>query len=88
MAELVDARALGVRSQEEYRFKSDHPHQRRTGALTSVEMIGTFYPSHIKNTLDAAAINVRREKSARRGKEKSLTDDQDPRLITRAVHPR
>ena len=26
---------------------------------TSVEMIETFYASHIKNTLDAAAINVR-----------------------------
>jgi integrase len=32
---------------------------------TSVEMIETFYASHIKNTLDAAAINVRREKSRR-----------------------
>lgn len=29
---------------------------------TSVEMIETFYASHIKNTLDAAAINVRRPK--------------------------
>jgi integrase len=29
---------------------------------TSVEMIETFYASHIKNTLDAAAINVRRAK--------------------------
>ena len=27
---------------------------------TSVEMIETYYASHIKNTLDAAAINVRR----------------------------
>jgi hypothetical protein len=27
---------------------------------TSVEMIETFYASHIKNTLDAAAINVRK----------------------------
>jgi len=29
---------------------------------TSVEMIETFYASHIKNTLDAAAINVRKPK--------------------------
>jgi integrase len=29
---------------------------------TSVEMIETFYASHIKNTLDAAAINVRKAK--------------------------
>ena len=29
---------------------------------TSVEMIEKFYASHIKNTLDAAAINVRKPK--------------------------
>jgi integrase len=29
---------------------------------TSVEMIETYYASHIKNTLDAAAINVRKAK--------------------------
>lgn len=29
---------------------------------TSVEMIENFYASHIKNTLDAAAINVRKPK--------------------------
>ena len=29
---------------------------------TSVEMIEKFYAAHIKNTLDAAAINVRRPK--------------------------
>ena len=32
---------------------------------TSVEMIETFYASHIKNTLDAAAINVRKPKPAK-----------------------
>jgi hypothetical protein len=32
---------------------------------TSVEMIEKFYAAHIKNTLDAAAINVRRPKSFR-----------------------
>ena len=31
---------------------------------TSVEMIEKFYAAHIKNTLDAAAINVRRPKPA------------------------
>ncbi len=31
---------------------------------TSVEMIEKFYASHIKNTLDAAAINVRRPKTS------------------------
>ena len=33
---------------------------------TSVEMIEKFYAAHIKNTLDAAAINVRRPKPASR----------------------
>lgn len=35
---------------------------------TSVEMIEKFYAAHIKNTLDAAAINVRRPKSVRQVK--------------------
>ena len=29
---------------------------------TSVEMIENFYTSHIKNTLDAAVINVRKKR--------------------------
>jgi integrase len=33
---------------------------------TSVEMIEKFYASHIKNTLDAAAINVRKPKSKKK----------------------
>ena len=33
---------------------------------TSVEMIETFYASHIKNTLDAAAINVRKPKPVKK----------------------
>lgn len=33
---------------------------------TSVEMIENFYASHIKNTLDAAAINVRKVRPSRR----------------------
>lgn len=35
---------------------------------TSVEMIERFYAAHIKNTLDASAINVRRPKSVRQAK--------------------
>ncbi|MBS0473076.1 MAG: site-specific integrase [Proteobacteria bacterium] len=35
---------------------------------TSVEMIETYYASHIKNTLDAAAINVRKPKPSTRAK--------------------
>jgi integrase len=48
---------------------------------TSVEMIEKFYAAHIKNTLDAAAINVRRPKPpARKGKKAkptTHTDDED-----------
>jgi integrase len=47
---------------------------------TSVEMIEIYYASHIKNILDAAAINVRRPKpSAREGKKpqpKNSVDDE------------
>ena len=42
---------------------------------TSVEMIEKFYAAHIKNTLDAAAINVRRPKLAPR-KEQSARQDE------------
>jgi integrase len=38
---------------------------------TSVEMIEKFYASHIKNTLDAAAINVRKPKPALKQNRKS-----------------
>lgn len=45
---------------------------------TSVEMIEKFYASHIKNTLDASAINVRRpKKSPRKPKGKPTRDDSD-----------
>jgi integrase len=43
---------------------------------TSVEMIETFYASHIKNTLDAAAINVRRPKPTRKS-DKPTTQEED-----------
>ena len=38
---------------------------------TSVEMIETYYASHIKNVLDASAINVRKPKPAKHGNNKS-----------------
>ncbi len=48
---------------------------------TSVEMIEKFYASHIKNALDAAAINVRRPKPVQRtGKQRRpmhSADDED-----------
>ncbi len=37
---------------------------------TSVEMIERFYAAHIKNTLDAAAINIRRPKPSQKKKAK------------------
>ncbi len=43
---------------------------------TSVEMIEKFYAAHIKNTLDAAAINVRRPKPKHRTRVESPNDDQ------------
>ena len=42
---------------------------------TSVEMIEKFYAAHIKNTLDAAAINVVRPKSAPRRKQMQAQDE-------------
>jgi integrase len=48
---------------------------------TSVEMIEKFYAAHIKNTLDAASINVRRPRPASRrdqpAKEPSLSDGEE-----------
>ena len=35
---------------------------------TSVEMIEKYYASHIKNRLDAAAINVRKPKVSKKGR--------------------
>jgi integrase len=43
---------------------------------TSVEMIETFYASHIKNTLDAAAINVRRPKPTKKPASKPMSEDE------------
>ena len=44
---------------------------------TSVEMIEKFYAAHIKNTLDAASINVRRPKPTRRGRPQAREADDD-----------
>ncbi len=44
---------------------------------TSVEMIQKFYAAHIKNTLDAAAINVMRSRSARQPNVVSKETDGD-----------
>jgi len=40
---------------------------------TSVEMIEKYYASHIKTSLDAAAINIRRLKQPPKKSEDSLT---------------
>jgi integrase len=42
---------------------------------TSVEMIETFYASHIKNTLDAAAINVRKPKPTKNTNERKAEEE-------------
>jgi integrase len=47
---------------------------------TSVEMIETFYASHIKNTLDAAAINVKKgaiSRQRKQRKDQTSADDHD-----------
>ena len=43
---------------------------------TSVEMIEKFYAAHIKNTLDARAINVRRSAQSRDKYENHDEDDE------------
>ena len=50
---------------------------------TSVEMIEKFYAAHIKNTLDAAAINVRRPKPSShkaRPPKPATSDDYDDQI--------
>ena len=44
---------------------------------TSVEMIEKHYAAHIKNTLDAAAINVRRPKLMRKPDQKKRPPSGD-----------
>jgi integrase len=43
---------------------------------TSVEMIERYYASHIKNTLDAAAINVRKPKRPKKNDKAAPRDDE------------
>jgi integrase len=45
---------------------------------TSVEMIEKYYASHIKNTLDAAAINVRKPKPPKKKRATPRKDEKDP----------
>lgn len=44
---------------------------------TSVEMIEKYYASHIKTSLNAAAINVRKKRKSKKNKAKSVLDIQD-----------
>jgi integrase len=44
---------------------------------TSVEMIEKYYAAHIKNTLDAAAINVRKAKPSKNNKEQPASAKED-----------
>jgi integrase len=42
---------------------------------TSVEMIENYYAAHIKTSLDAAAINIRRKKKREKAKNPSLEQE-------------
>jgi hypothetical protein len=44
---------------------------------TSVEMIEKYYASHLKNTLDAAAINVRKPRISKRKPSKRHNPEED-----------
>jgi hypothetical protein len=52
-------------------------YQNAKNCRTSVEMIETFYASHIKNTLDAAAINIRKRKPANENEEPARDHDNE-----------
>lgn len=54
---------------------------------TSVEMIERFYAAHIKNTLDAAAINVRRATSAKKTAKRSKAVPKSRAKPRRGFHP-
>ena len=43
---------------------------------TSVEMIEKYYASHIKNTLDAAAINVRKARPPKTVADETVASDE------------
>jgi integrase len=44
---------------------------------TSVEMVEKYYASHLKNTLDAAAINVRKPRVSKRRLSKKADSEED-----------
>ncbi len=44
---------------------------------TSVEMIEKYYASHIKTSLDAAAINVRRSRNKKRVKDATKREHEE-----------
>jgi hypothetical protein len=48
---------------------------------TSVEMIEKHYAIHLKNTLDASAINVLKPKAKNKIKKKSSTENNYPDLL-------
>jgi hypothetical protein len=49
-----------------YRGRVTDIYQIAKNCRTSVEMIEPFYAAHLKNTLDAAAINVKKPKKSRK----------------------
>jgi integrase len=51
-------------------------HQIANNCRTSVQMIEQFYAAHIKDRLDASAINVMRPKAARKAARKSAPEEQ------------
>jgi hypothetical protein len=54
---------------------------------TSVEMIEKFYAAHIKNMIDAAAVNVRRERSNGRSKRRAA-NAQRPKAVSGKGYPK
>lgn len=51
-------------------------HQVANNCRTSVQMIEQFYAAHIKDRLDASAINVMRPKAARQAARKPAPQDE------------
>jgi len=53
-------------------------HQVANNCRTSVQMIEQFYAAHIKDRLDAAAINVQRPKAARQAAKQRTPQENSP----------
>lgn len=53
-------------------------HQVANNCRTSVQMIEQFYAAHIKDRLDASAINVQRPKPARKAARRRTTQEEQP----------